>query len=267
MEYEISDGPNGSLAEENTRLRHEIELSKRECDRLREERDLAQSKARAAKQELNDFVYAASHDLKEPLRSISSYTQLLQRPGSDPEQTAEYSRFVIEGVTAATRLLEQLLRLSRAGSNPRRTQMSVSVPLQSALYKLQSTIKATGAEVRCGPLPEFSIDEAQFAQVLEHLVENSLKYRGTAPPRIEISGEEIEEGLLLSVRDNGVGIPSEFHEQVFAPFKRLHGREIPGSGLGLSISRKIVEAHEGRIWVENGAGGDSGLAVKIVLPY
>ncbi len=256
---------NGQLVEDNNRLRAELERAGRERDRLKQDLEQAVTTVQGARQELQDFVYAASHDLKEPLRSISSYTQLLQRHGSDPEQMAEYTRFVLEGVAVASKLLEQLLRLSRAGSNPKRNSVNLSVPLQSALYRLQEQTKAVRAEVLCPALPEFSVDESQFTQVLEHLIDNSLKYRGSTPPRIQISCEETDEGLLLRVEDNGVGIAPEFRTQVFAPFKRLHGREIPGSGLGLAISRKIVEAHEGRIWVDDSASGGS--RVNILLPY
>jgi signal transduction histidine kinase len=265
MQPQRSAEPAGELAAENTRLREELARANHERQRL--EADLAQAleAARGARQELQEFVYAASHDLKEPLRSISSYTQLLQRHASEPEQMAEYSRFIIDGVNSASKLLEQLLRLSRAGSNPKRSMVKLGVPLQAALFRLQSLSRELHAEVVCGDLPEFSVDQSQFAQLLEHLVDNSLKYRSAAPPRIEISGEETDDGLLLAVRDNGVGIPPEFHQHVFAPFKRLHGREIPGAGLGLAISRKIVEAHDGKIWVES--DGTGGSTVKIALPY
>jgi signal transduction histidine kinase len=190
---------------------------------------------------------------------------LLQRHGSDPEQLAEYSRFVVEGVAAATKLLEQLLRLSRAGAHPKRRPVGLSIPLQAALFQLQPLVKALNAEITADVLPEFSVDEGQFAQLFEYLIENALKYRGPTPPRIEISGAETDDGLLLAIRDNSVGIPEEFREHVFKPFKRLHGREIPGAGLGLAICRKIVEAHEGKIWVE--ANSNGGSTVKVTLPY
>lgn len=253
------------LVEENARLRKQLDLALEEQGRLKQDLEQAVVSARTAKQELQDFVYAASHDLKEPLRSISSYTQLLQRHGSDPEQLSEYGRFVVEGVASATKLLEQLLRLSRAGSNPRRSSINLAVPLQAALFRLAPLIKDLRAEVKTDYLPEFSVDEAQFSQVFEHLLDNALKYHGPDSPRIEVFGEEADDGVLLTVKDNGAGISPEFRAQVFTAFKRLHGREIPGTGLGLAISRKIVEAHDGRIWVEGAEEG--GTAVKISLPY
>ncbi len=265
MDPSESGGPKSELAEENGRLRQQLEAVCSERDRLKEELKASLEAVQAARQELQDFVYAASHDLKEPLRSISSYTQLLQRHRSEPEQVAEYSRFVIEGVASATKLIEQLLRLSRAGANPKRKNVNLAVPLQSALFRLQALVAELRAEVSVETLPEFSIDESQFAQVFEHLVENSLKYRGSEAPRIVISATETDDGFVLIVRDNGLGIPAEFRQQVFAPFKRLHGREIPGTGLGLSICKKIVEAHDGTIWLEE--NDDAGTAVKINLPY
>jgi signal transduction histidine kinase len=246
------------LVEENVRLREQ-------CQKLETSLQQAVVAAEAAKRELQDFIYAASHDLKEPLRSISSYTQLLQRHVTEPEQMAEYCRFIIEGVNVATKLIEQLLRLSRAGSKPHRTPVNVGAPLQTALYRLQSQIQEVQAEIIYGTLPEFSLDDSQFAQVFEYILDNALKYRSEAAPRVEITGEENDEGLLLAIRDNGSGVPPDYHAQVFAPFKRLHGREIPGAGLGLSISRKIVQAHEGKIWIES--DGVTGSTVKIALPY
>lgn len=265
MSSEDDDGALERLLEENARLRDKLNHADHERSLLRQDLDAALAAVDTAKQELQDFVYAASHDLKEPLRSISSYTQLLQRHGAEPLQMAEYSRFIMDGVASATKLLDQLLRLSRAGSNPRRTNVKLGIPLQSALYRLQPSIQELHAEVRCGPLPEFCIDEAQFAELLVHLLDNALKYHGAATPVIEISAAESDDGLLLTIQDNGVGIPPKFCEQVFAPFKRLHGREIPGAGLGLAISRKIVAAHEGKIWAESRAAGGS--TVKLFLPY
>lgn len=259
------DGETAGLIEENARLREQLSAANRECRRLETSLQQAVAAAEAAKQELQNFIYAASHDLKEPLRSISSYTQLLQRHATEPEQMAEYCRFIIEGVSVATKLIEQLLRLSRAGSKPHRKTVNVAAPLQTAIYRLQPQIKELQAEIIYGVLPEFSLDDSQFAQVLEYLLDNALKYHSEAPPRIEITGEENDDGLLLAVGDNGTGVPPEYHAQVFAPFKRLHGREIPGAGLGLSISRKIVEAHQGKIWIES--DGTTGSTVKIALPY
>lgn len=265
MPSEVPDEPGVALADENARLRNELALAVAERGRLTRELEEATAAAQSAKQELQEFVYAASHDLKEPLRSISSYTQLLQRHGSDPEQLAEYSRFVVEGVTAATKLLEQLLRLSRAGANPKRQQIRLKAPVQSAVFRLQPLIAELGATVEISELPEFSVDEGQFSQLFELILDNALKYHGPDKPRVEISGEETDDGVLVAVRDNGVGIPPEFHAHVFKPFKRLHGREISGAGLGLAIGRKIVQAHQGRIWVEGGEG--AGTTVKVLLPY
>jgi signal transduction histidine kinase len=266
MQFEEPAESPGDAAAENKRLKHDLAFALAERDRLTRELEQATGALQNAKQELQDFVYAASHDLKEPLRSISSYTQLLQRHGSDPEQLAEYSRFVVEGVAAATKLLEQLLRLSRAGANPRRLPVSLRVPLQAALFRLQPLIAELAAEVAVETLPEFSVDEGQFAQMFEIVLDNALKYHGAERPNVSVSGEETDAGVLLAVRDNGVGIAPEFRTHVFKPFKRLHGREIPGTGLGLAIGRRIVEAHEGRIWVE-GNGDDPGTTVKILLPY
>ncbi len=231
------------------------------------ERELEQTAqaTKDAKEELQTFIYAASHDLKEPLRSISSYTQLLQRQGQQQGDTGDYYKFILDGVNAATTLIEQLLRLSRAGVSPRRSTVELAGPIQTALYKLAELVKNSGAIVSFQDLPTVSVDESQFTQVFENLIDNAIKYRGSGSLLIEISAEERDEGYVISVKDNGPGIEPAYHSQVFAPFKRLHGKNIPGAGLGLSMSRKIVEAHEGRIWVES--DGKSGSDFKFSLPY
>ena len=243
------------------KLEAEVDLRKK----LERELEQAAQAAKEAKEELQTFIYAASHDLKEPLRSISSYTQLLQRQGQQQGDAGEYYKFILDGVNAATTLIEQLLRLSRAGVSPRRSTVELAAPIQTALYKLAELVKSSDAVVSLGDLPTVSVDESQFAQVFENLIDNAIKYRGGGSLLIEISAEEADEGFVISVKDNGPGIEPAYHSQVFAPFKRLHGKNIPGAGLGLSMSRKIVEAHEGRMWVES--DGKSGSAFKFSLPF
>ncbi len=232
---------------------------------LRDELDRANGKAQSLKKELDAFVYAASHDLKSPLRSIGSYSQLLFRHCGDAEGGEDYVKFINDGITAATALVDQLLNLSRAGSSSSRQVVNLTSVVQSVRYKMQAQLQQSGAEISCGDLPDLPINQTDFERVFESLIDNAIKYRSRETPRIDISTEEGDGEFIISVRDNGIGIAPKFHQQAFVAFQRLCGKEIPGSGLGLAICRKIVEAHEGRIWVESeGAGGS---VFKFSLPY
>jgi signal transduction histidine kinase len=176
-----------------------------------------------------------------------------------------YARFILDGVKAATTLIEQLVTLSRAGASPQRTTANLSSAVQTAVYKLNEEVTKKKAKITYKDLPEVTVNQLDFEQVFERLIDNAIKYAGKEEPVVEISGEETDEGYLISVRDNGPGIPEKFHDVIFQPFKRLHGPEIPGAGVGLAFCRKIVEAHEGRLWVES--EGERGSTFKIMLPF
>jgi chemotaxis family two-component system sensor kinase Cph1 len=137
--------------------------------------------------------------------------------------------------------------------------------VQWAIMNINPLIKETNAVITSDPLPSIHADQAQVAQLFQHLLTNSIKFRGEASPQVQVSATRQDETLhRFSVRDNGIGIDKEFHERVFGAFKRLHGKEVPGTGIGLAICRKIVEAHGGRIWIESEAG--SGAVVHFTLP-
>ncbi|MBV9295748.1 MAG: hypothetical protein JO145_09260 [Acidobacteriaceae bacterium] len=210
------------------------------------------------------LLYAAAHELKQPLRTISTYAQLLQRQKTDDPQARELTSFIVHAATEMNRLVEDLLKYSRAGNSVRRTTVKLNTVVQWAVLNLQEVIQECNAEVICEDLPELSIDESQFVQVFQQLFSNALKFRGTETPRIEVTGIEEAETCRISVRDNGPGVEPRFHEQIFEPFKRLHGKEIPGSGLGLALCKKIVHAHGGKIWVES--DGVHGSVFQIALP-
>ena len=133
-----------------------------------------------------------------------------------------------------------------------------------ALANLEGEIRAAGATVTVGDLPEIAGDRNRLAELFEHLIGNALKFRGPDPPVVEIGARRVSEGWLFSVKDNGIGIAPKYRDRLFIPFRRLHGPEVPGAGLGLAISKKIVEAHQGRIWIED--GGASGVSVSFILP-
>jgi signal transduction histidine kinase len=233
------------------------------AEALKENEALRHSLA-ALQAELQHFVYAASHDLQEPLRTILTYTQLLERQFAGDEQAREYASYVVSGANRMNALVQDLLSYSRVGSSTRRSLIKLNAPLQWALLKLAGAIGESGAQIGHGELPEVYADETEMAQVFENLIGNAIKFRGDAKPEIEIAAEEGTEEYTISVRDNGPGIEAKFQQEVFLPFKRLHGKGVAGSGLGLAICHKIVRAHGGRIWIES--DGRQGTTAKFTLP-
>jgi len=216
-------------------------------------------------EQLQQFLYAASHDLQEPLRGIITYAQLLDRQFAADPANHEYTAFILTGALRMRDLLQQLLVYSRAGIAKQRKVINLNVPLQMALLKLAPEIRASGVRIIRDSLPEAIGDENEISQVFQHILNNSLKYqRSEATPEITITAEQGSGECTISLRDNGVGIDPRFCEQVLLPFKRLHGPEVPGSGLGLAICQKIVFAHQGRIRIES--DGSHGTAVSFTLP-
>ena len=237
-------------------------------DRKRAEKALQQSMDALfkANEELQQFAYAASHDLQEPLRTIASFTQLLERRYSKDKDASDYTALIVEGVGRMNVLIRDLLQYSRLGSAAelKRTPVELGNALQWALLNLDHSIREHKATVTQDTLPEVIADESQMVQLFQNLIGNSLKYRTDLPPLIHVNAEEEEDDWVISIRDNGIGIDPEFKHKIFGVFKRLHGREVPGTGIGLAICRKIVENHGGRIWVES--DGKNGSNFRFTLP-
>jgi PAS domain S-box-containing protein len=220
---------------------------------------------RNANEELQQFAYAASHDLQEPLRSIGSYAQLLQRRYAEDAEASEYAGFMVDGVARMNTLIHDLLVYSRVGSGTlRRRPVDLGNALQWALLNIEPSIKEYRATVTYDRLPKLIVDEGQMSQLFQNLIGNSLKYRSELPLSVHVSADEAEDEWTLTVRDNGIGIEPRFQQHIFGVFKRLHGREVPGTGMGLAICRRIVESHGGRIWVES--DGKNGSAFRFALP-
>ncbi len=250
--------------DEKTKLRQWLENCAAARSKAEQESALQREAAKSAREELRQFSYSASHDLKEPLRSVSINAQLLQRHYSGDERAAEFTSFILDAAERMNGLLETLLIYSRTGSPAKRSGVNLKAVVQWALFNLDRSIKDSRAQITFGDLPVLAVDETQLVQVFQHLLSNSLKYRSSEEPKIEVSSEEEVETYTISVRDNGIGIDPKYQEQIFGAFKRLHGREVPGSGLGLALCRKIVEGHGGRIWVES--DGQHGSVFRFTLP-
>lgn len=220
-----------------------------------------------ANEELQHFAYAASHDLQEPLRTITTFSQLLTREFSGHTAAVPFVQYIVEGTTRMRSLIQGMLELTQAGgveTAPLRP-VSVAEVLQSTLRTLQTSIEEAEAEIVCDELPEVLGDPAQIAQVFQNLISNAIKYRRpSVRPVIRISSETLGGEHRFAVRDNGLGFGAEQAERIFAPFRRLHGREIPGAGIGLALCRRIIARHQGAIWADGGSG--DGATFYFTLP-
>jgi light-regulated signal transduction histidine kinase (bacteriophytochrome) len=247
----------GNVELVNQQLGKEIEERKRAEEELAcRAEELARSNA-----ELQQFAYVASHDLQEPLRMVASFTQLLgQRyKGKLGADADEFIGYAVDGAHRMQVLVNDLLAFSRVGTRDKEfTAADCEKVLQTVLANLQKTLEESSGQVTHDPLPTVRGDETQLLQVLQNLVGNALKFHGAEPPRVHVSAQQIKGEWRFSVRDNGIGIDLQHAERIFLLFQRLHTRaEFPGTGMGLAITKKIVERHGGRIWVESEPGKGS----------
>ncbi|WP_329113826.1 sensor histidine kinase [Streptomyces sp. NBC_01465] len=247
------------------RLVHELEQS----ELARELLDQQAEELRRSNAELEQFAYVASHDLQEPLRKISSFTQLLQRRYGDQldERADQYIAFAVDGANRMQILINDLLAFSRVGRMQiEPSQVDLEHSLAQALDSLSVLVEETGATVEHDPLPVVVGEPQQLGLLWQNLLSNALKFRAPdRPPHIRISVRRQGEDWHFTVRDNGIGIAPEFREKVFVIFQRLHTRDAyPGTGIGLAMCKKTVEYHGGTIDIEP-VDGD-GTAVCFTLP-
>jgi signal transduction histidine kinase len=227
-----------------------------------QERTAALNEANASlvhsNRELEQFAYVASHDLQEPLRAVNSYTQLLARKyeGNLDAKADKYIGYIIEGATRMQQLINDLLEFSRVGTRAKELKPTACEAVLSQVRdNLMVAIAETNAVVTHEPLPTVMGDEIQLIQLLQNLISNAIKFRREEPPRVHVSAVQREKEWAFEVRDNGIGMESEYFERIFMIFQRLHSRsEYPGNGIGLANCKKIVERHGGCIWVESTPG-------------
>jgi len=255
---------------------------------ITERREAEQSLARATEQlrrraaelersnaDLEQFAYVASHDLSEPLRMVSGFVQLLAKryEGRLDAEADEFIAYAVEGVTRMQELIDDLLTFSRIGRDGRESvEVDLARVARRALEALSTHVAEAGATVAVDELPTVLGNQRELSQLFQNLLSNGLKFRGTEPPRIQVSARLDAEGAHskrprweFSVADNGIGIEPRHAERIFKMFQRLHGRDVyPGTGIGLPICKKVVEHHEGRIWVE--PNPDGGTVFKFTLP-
>jgi PAS domain S-box-containing protein len=244
-----------AVAQGVTRRRAELSLEARAAELARSNSDLEQ------------FAYVASHDLQEPLRMVASYTQLLARRyrGQLDQDADDFIGFAVEGVTRMQRLINDLLAYSRVGKRAEAKPVELEHVFATARANLEAAIADSGAVITHNELPVVHFDEVQLLQVLQNLIGNAIKFRGAEPPRIHLEVRRAGREWIVSVADNGIGIEPQYFERIFVIFQRLNAREqYPGTGIGLAITKKIIERHGGRIWVESRPG--KGTTISFSIP-
>ena len=232
------------------------ERKQTEKELARRAEELARSNA-----DLQQFAYVASHDLQEPLRMVASYTQLLAKRyhGKLDADADDFIAFAVDGAHRMQVLINDLLSYSRVGTRGKEFAPTNSESvLEEVLLNLKTAIEEAHAVISHDPLPTIPVDPTQLSQVFQNLIGNALKFHGPEPPSIHVSCQQEVSEWRFSVRDNGIGIEPQDADRIFVIFQRLHaGREYPGTGIGLAITKKIVERHGGRIWVVSEPGKGS----------
>jgi signal transduction histidine kinase len=232
-------GANTSLAQANASLEQRTQ-------------DLQRSNS-----ELEQFAYVASHDLQEPLRKVASFCQLLQRRygGQLDEKADQYIEYAVDGAKRMQLLINDLLAFSRVGRvEQERVPVGAAELLAQAEANLATAIRRARAEIEAGDLPVVMAEPTLLTAVFQNLISNAIKFRGERSPRVQVSAERDGDFWVFAVADNGIGISSDYAERIFVIFQRLHDKATyPGTGIGLAMTRKIVEYHSGRIWLDTTA--------------
>jgi PAS domain S-box-containing protein len=239
------------------------------AERKRQALELRAAELKRSSDELRQLAYVAAHDLQEPLRMVTSYTQLLARryKGRLDADADEFLSFAADGALRMKILVQGLLAYCRVETTGKDLiETSSAAALELALVKLRAAIEDSGGVVTHDPLPTVTADSVQLAQLFENLVGNAIKYHGVDPPRVHVSAERSRDSeWIFSFRDNGIGIDSQYFGRIFIMYQRLHGqKQISGSGMGLAVCKKIAERHSGRMWVESSLG--KGSTFYVALP-
>ncbi|HWY10612.1 MAG TPA: ATP-binding protein, partial [Bacteroidia bacterium] len=225
------------------------ERKKAENEILKRTEELKRSNA-----ELEQFAYVASHDLQEPLRMITSYVQLIEKHYKDKldKDANDFIHFAVDGANRMQTLIYSLLDYSRINRIKPFESIDLDDVLQEVMKDLSVSIKESKAKIIWDKLPEIYGDKVLIGQLFFNLIANAIKFKGDRTPEINISYKKLNGNYVFAVKDNGIGIKKEYCEKIFVIFQRLHSKDkYPGTGIGLAICKKIVERHEGKIWVES----------------
>lgn len=221
----------------------------------------ALSELKRSNEDLQQFAYAVSHDLHEPLRGIAGLAKLLEKryKGKLDEKADEFIEYIIDDAKRMQMLIKDLLEYSRVGTKGKTLKpTNGSIALEEAIYNLRITIEDSKTEITHDLLPIVMADSSQLTRLFQNLIGNAIKFRGSEKPKIHISAKQEGDRWVFSVKDNGIGIDPKNFERIFMVFQRLHTRgEYEGTGIGLALCKKIVERHGGRIWLESELGKGS----------
>jgi PAS domain S-box-containing protein len=267
---DITERRQAELAVQKAKAELEIRVAERteELSKANAQLQLELAERKRVNTELEQFAYVASHDLREPLRKIKSYTELLERRYKDQldEKADKYINYIVDGVARMQMLVTDLLAYSRTGRSELRLEpTNLNEVLKQVVGDLEVAIRDGNAMVTYDTLPTLVVDASQMAQLFQNLIGNAIKFHGQDTPRVHVGVEKVDSGWVFGVRDNGIGIEPEYAERIFLIFQRLHTRsEYPGSGIGLAICKRVVERHGGRIWVESEPG--KGTTFYFVIP-
>ncbi len=238
-------------------------ISRDETERKQAEKDLkdTMNELKRSNADLEHFAYVASHDLQEPLRMVASFTQLLARRYGDKldKQGHEFINFAVDGAKRMQQLINDLLSYSKVKTHSQPfTEIDMNTILKEVLKDLKYSIEESNVLFMYDDLPKIIGDRSQISQVFQNLISNGIKFNDKENPIIKISVESANNFWIFSIRDNGIGIEQKYHDSIFKIFKRLHSRkDYPGTGIGLSICKKIIKRHRGEIWTESIIGKGS----------
>ncbi|WP_290817318.1 ATP-binding protein [Halovivax sp.] len=250
------------------RTRDQLERRNQELDGTRERLEEAVEELEASNERLDQFATTASHDLREPLRMISRYLELLsdRHAGDLDDEATEFLEFATDGADRMRTMVDDLLRYARVESEGEPLEpVDLDAVFADAVTDLQVRIEETDADVEAGPLPRVRGDPGQLRQLFQNLLSNAIAYSGDEPPRIRVSADRVDDAWVVSVRDEGIGIDPAEQDRIFELFQRLHGvDEHDGSGIGLALCRRIVERHGGEISVDSTPG--EGSTFSFTLP-
>ena len=243
------------VTQDVTELTQRIQIYQQELkERKRTEIELHRSNA-----ELEQFAYVASHDMREPLRMVTSFTQMLAEQYADQldDNANQIIHFAVDGAQRMEALIRDLLAFSRVGTQGQSFQPTdCNTVLEQACTNLQVPIQESNATITSDALPIVMADEGQLVQLFQNLISNGIKYRSSEPPSISIRVNPDDIHWQFTVQDNGIGVDPKYSDRIFMIFQRLHTRtEYPGTGIGLALCKKIVQRHGGHIWIESQLGG------------
>jgi len=256
--------------EEIMRLNDALSSANSRAAELVAESEIRMEELERSNDELKQFTYVVSHDLREPLRMITSFAKLLARDysGQLEPRAEEFVDYIVDGAARMDALIVGLLAYSRAGKAELSLEpLPVGEIIETALTSLDAAVHESEAVIDFEDMPTVVADRRQFVQLFQNLLGNAMKFKGEDPPRVQVSAHQADSKWVFSVSDNGIGLASEQGERIFKIFQRLHtSAKYPGTGIGLAICKQVVQRHGGRIWVEPRPGKGTTFFFTIPIP-